>query len=50
MVAAFASPHVGSLGIVAVLSLAATSVARLVAGRGVAALRPADSFTAERAA
>jgi hypothetical protein len=33
-VAVFASPHLGLLGIVAALSLAATSVARLVAGHG----------------
>jgi hypothetical protein len=45
VVATFASPHLGPWGIVAALSLAATSVARLVASPGRAGPMPASPFS-----
>jgi len=44
LVAAFASPHLGLLGIAAALLLAATSVARLVAGHGGSGAVPRSPF------
>jgi hypothetical protein len=44
VVATFASPHLGPWGVVAALSLAATSVARLVAGHGRGADLSQSSF------
>jgi hypothetical protein len=44
VVATFASPHLGPWGIVAALSLAATSVARIVASHGRSAELPPRPF------